>query len=72
MFALPPPGRGWILEILAFAAASMIYIAVADLIPGLQKRTAIGEYVMQVLFIALGIGFLATNMVLLRGKGAAQ
>ena len=47
---------GWIPEILAFAAASMIYVAVADLIPGLHKRTAMGESLMQVIFIVLGIG----------------
>lgn len=46
----------WIPEILAIAAASMIYIAVADLIPGLHRRTAIGESLTQVVFIALGIG----------------
>jgi len=45
----------WIPEILAIAAASMIYIAVADLIPGLHRRTALGESLAQVLFIALGI-----------------
>ena len=46
---------GWIPEILALAAASMIYVAVADLIPGLHKRTAIGDSLIQVTFIALGI-----------------
>ncbi len=46
----------WIPQILALAAASMIYIAVADLIPGLHKRTALGESLVQVIFIALGIG----------------
>ena len=45
----------WIPDILAFAASSMIYIAVADLIPGLHKRTAVSESLQQVLFIALGI-----------------
>jgi zinc and cadmium transporter len=45
----------WIPEILAFACASMIYVAVADLIPGLHKRTAIAESMGQVAFIALGI-----------------
>jgi zinc and cadmium transporter len=34
----------------------MIYVAVADLIPGLHRRTAIRESLMQVVFIALGIG----------------
>ena len=45
----------WIPEILAVAAASMIYVAVADLIPGLHKRTAFAEPMTQVAFIALGI-----------------
>jgi zinc and cadmium transporter len=46
----------WLPEILAIAAASMIYVAVADLIPSLHKRTAIRETLGQVTFIALGIG----------------
>ncbi len=46
---------GWVPAILAIAAASMIYIAVADLIPGLHRRSALGESLVQVLFIALGI-----------------
>ena len=45
----------WMPEILAIAAASMIYVAVADLIPGLHKRTAIRETLMQVAFIGIGI-----------------
>ncbi len=45
----------WIPEMLAIAAAGMIYVAVADLIPGLHRRNAIGESVTQVVFIALGI-----------------
>ena len=48
--------REWIPEILAIAAAGMIYVAVADLIPGLQRRTAPSETFTQVAFIALGIG----------------
>ena len=45
----------WIPEILAVAAASMIYVAVADLIPGLHRRTAMRETLAQVAFIALGV-----------------
>jgi len=45
----------WIPDILAVAAAGMIYVAVADLIPGLQRRTAPAETLAQVAFIALGI-----------------
>lgn len=47
--------KEWLPEILAFATASMIYVAVADLIPGLHKRTAIRETALQVVFIALGV-----------------
>ena len=47
--------RQWVPEILAISAASMIYVAVADLIPGLHKRTALRETLVQVAFIVLGI-----------------
>jgi zinc and cadmium transporter len=47
--------RSWIPDILAIAAAGMIYVAVADLIPGLQRRTAPAETLAQVAFIGLGI-----------------
>jgi zinc and cadmium transporter len=46
----------WIPEILAFAAASMIYVAVADLIPGLHRKSALSESLRQVIFIVLGVG----------------
>jgi zinc and cadmium transporter len=55
----------WLPEIVAVAAASMIYVAVADLIPGLHRRTAIRETVVQVVFIALGIAIIATINVVL-------
>ena len=42
--------------ILGLAAASMIYVAVADLIPGLHKRTELKATVQQVLLIGLGVG----------------
>jgi zinc and cadmium transporter len=41
---------------LAFAAASFIYVAVADLIPGLHRRVDFKASVGQLLFIALGVG----------------
>lgn len=44
---------------IAIAAASFIYIAVADLIPGMHARTAPRESVQQVLFISLGIATIA-------------
>jgi zinc and cadmium transporter len=41
---------------LGLAAASMIYVSVADLIPGLHKRPEIGATAEQVVLISLGIG----------------
>lgn len=41
--------------LLALGAASMIYVAVADLIPGLHKRTALAATLQQVLLIAGGV-----------------
>ena len=40
---------------LAFAAASFIYVAVADLIPGLHRRVDIRAGLEQILFIGLGV-----------------
>jgi zinc and cadmium transporter len=45
--------------LLAVAASSMIYVAVADLIPGLHKRTQLRDTVQQVLLILLGVGTVA-------------
>lgn len=48
--------RDWIPAALGLAAASMIYVAMSDLIPGLHKRTELAATAQQVLLIALGIG----------------
>jgi zinc and cadmium transporter len=45
----------WVQTILALAAASMIYVAVADLIPGLHKRPELKATLSQSLLIALGV-----------------
>ncbi len=42
--------------LLALAAASMLYVAVADLIPGLHRRPELAATAQQVLLIGLGIG----------------
>lgn len=51
--------------LLALAAASMIYVAVADLIPGLHKRTEMKATVQQILLIGAGIAsiFLTDRVV---------
>jgi zinc and cadmium transporter len=46
----------WVNTMLAIAAASMIYVAVADLIPGLHKRPELRSTLHQVSLIALGVG----------------
>ena len=45
----------WIPSLLALAAASMIYVAVADLIPGLHKRAQLRDTAQQVGLIVLGV-----------------
>jgi zinc and cadmium transporter len=47
--------EGWVNTLLALAGASMIYVAVADLIPGLHKRTELRATAQQVLLIGLGV-----------------
>ncbi len=42
-------------QLLAFASASMIYVAVADLIPGLHRRPEIAAGAQQILLIAAGV-----------------
>jgi zinc and cadmium transporter len=57
--------------LLALAAASMIYVAVADLIPGLHKRPELGATVQQVLLIAAGIASIALTRWLVESFGLA-
>ena len=45
--------------VLAVSAASFIYIATADLIPGLHRRMSLADSVQQVILLALGIGTIA-------------
>jgi zinc and cadmium transporter len=47
--------QDWSPMLLGFVAASMIYVAVADLIPGLHRRAELRATLQQVLLIGLGI-----------------
>ncbi|MEI7456990.1 MAG: ZIP family metal transporter [Nitrosomonadales bacterium] len=47
--------QGVVPTLLALAAASMIYVAVADLIPGLHQRTRLRDTVEQVSLIVAGV-----------------
>ena len=49
----------WESTLLGIVAASMIYVAVADLIPGLHRRPELRDTALQALLIALGIGAIA-------------
>ncbi|KAB2843472.1 MAG: ZIP family metal transporter [Burkholderiales bacterium] len=51
--------QSWVPVILALAAASMLYVAVADLIPGLHRKSGLAASVQQVLLIAAGIALIA-------------
>lgn len=46
----------WIPTLLGLAAASMLYVSVADLIPGLHRRPALQATVQQVALMGIGIG----------------
>jgi zinc and cadmium transporter len=47
--------QGWVPSILGLAAASILYVAVADLIPTLHKRTELRATISQLLLIACGV-----------------
>ncbi|MBV8031664.1 MAG: ZIP family metal transporter [Betaproteobacteria bacterium] len=51
--------------LLGIVAASMIYVAVADLIPGLHRRPELRDTAFQALLIALGIGTIGLARALL-------
>jgi zinc and cadmium transporter len=55
----------WEATLLGIVAASMIYVAVADLIPGLHRRPELRDTAWQALLIALGIGAIAGLRVVL-------
>ena len=46
----------WVAPLLGLAAASMLYVSVADLIPGLHRRPELRATAQQVVLIGLGIG----------------
>ena len=57
-FALQAASQ-WEPVLLGVVAASMIYVAVADLIPGLHRRPELRDTAFQALLIAIGIGSIA-------------
>jgi len=59
--------ESWTPILLGIVAASMIYVAVADLIPGLHRRPELRATVSQTLLIGMGIGSIALARVLIGG-----
>jgi len=51
----------WLPYVIAIAAASFLYVAVADLIPGLHRRVDARTSIQQVVLIALGIVVIAVS-----------
>ena len=49
----------WVPTLLGLAAASMLYVSVADLIPGLHRRAQLRATLEQVVLISVGIGSIA-------------
>jgi zinc and cadmium transporter len=45
----------WVPSLVAIAAASMLYVAVADLIPSLHRRVTPADSAFQTLLIGLGV-----------------
>jgi zinc and cadmium transporter len=64
-YYLLPFFSDWEAGLLGFVGASMIYVAVADLIPGLHRRPQLRDTASQALLIALGIGSIAAVRMLL-------
>ncbi len=62
--------EAYVTPVLAFAAASMLYVAVADLIPTLHRRFSIKDTFQQMFMIGLGVGtVLLTHSLLRAGHG---
>ena len=59
--------QGWTPVLLGIVAASMIYVAVADLIPGLHRRPELRATLSQSILIALGIGSIVLARALIGG-----
>ena len=57
--------QAYVTPVLAFAAASMLYVAVADLIPTLHRKFSIKDTFQQMLMIGLGVATVVLMNVLL-------
>ncbi len=58
--------QSWTPSMLALAAASLLYVSVADLIPGLHRRVQLRDTVQQVVLIGLGVATVALTIALIK------
>lgn len=63
------PFEAWLPYLLVVASSSFIYVAVADLIPQLQRRLAWRETLVQVAWLAAGLGVIAAITALSPSHG---
>jgi zinc and cadmium transporter len=61
--------HGWLPYFLAVASSSFVYVALADLIPQLQRRLSARETAMQVGFLLLGMGLVMAVSGAVHGHG---
>ncbi len=59
--------EAYVTPVLAFAAASMLYVAVADLIPSLHRQFSLRDTLQQMLMIGLGVASVSATHLLLHG-----
>lgn len=59
--------QAYVTPVLAFAASSMLYVAVADLIPTLHRKFSIRDTAQQMLMIGLGVLMVVLMHSLLHG-----
>jgi zinc and cadmium transporter len=62
---------GWLPYFLVLAASSFVYVALADLIPQLQKRLSSRQTAMQIVWLAIGIALVALVSWLAHGPHGA-
>jgi zinc and cadmium transporter len=71
-YVLIEPWQAYLPYLMVVAASSFIYVAVADLIPQLQRRLSWRETVAQVFWLAAGLGFTAAVVSTLHGQAPQE
>jgi zinc and cadmium transporter len=59
-YVLIEPWQAYLPYLMVVAASSFVYVAVADLIPQLQKRLNTRDTALQIFWLAVGLGLIAS------------